>query len=108
MEELYLEREAGGGIATIVINRPKQRNAFTVEMWIELHRLLAELKTDPELRVLIIRGEGDLAFSAGADIGQFERWRSTKEKARLYRSLTGAARDSVAAFPVPVIAQIAG
>src|SRR5437763_642999 len=100
MDELYLEREDGGAIATIVINRPKQRNAFTVEMWIEMHRLLAELKTDPDLRVLIIRGEGDLAFSAGADIGQFERWRSTREKARLYRSLTGEARDAVSSFPL--------
>src|SRR5262249_56681101 len=98
MEELYLERDQGGAIATIVINRPRQRNAFTVEMWIEMHRLLAELKTDPELRVLTIRGEGDLAFSAGADIGQFEKWRRSKEKARLYPSLTGSAQDSPASF----------
>jgi len=45
-----LVRETKGGIATITINRPEQRNAMTYDMWQRLARYMAELDPDPEVR----------------------------------------------------------
>jgi enoyl-CoA hydratase len=59
------------GIATVTINRPLVRNAFTVAMWQQLHRFADELRADPDVRVLMIQGAGEEAFTAGSDIREF-------------------------------------
>jgi len=55
-------------ITTVTINRPNQRNAISYPMWGELSRLLASLDADRHIRVVVITGAGEEAFSAGADI----------------------------------------
>lgn len=59
------------GVATITINRPWVRNAFTVAMWQTLHRFADEVRADPDVRVLLIQGAGEEAFTAGSDIREF-------------------------------------
>lgn len=58
-----------GGVATVVINRPERRNALSWSLISELRGALAELRGDPEVRVVVLTGAGDQAFCAGADLG---------------------------------------
>ena len=50
-------------IVTVTINRPRQRNAINYGMWGELADLLADLDRDRTVRVVVITGAGDVAFS---------------------------------------------
>jgi enoyl-CoA hydratase/carnithine racemase len=97
-----------GAVATLVLNRPAKRNAITLEMWKALPHTLRDLASDPELRILVIRGAGADAFASGADISEFERVRSNAESARRYSHLAEAADLALAAFPRPTIAMIHG
>jgi enoyl-CoA hydratase len=60
-------------IGTITFNRPRVLNALNRETMDELDALLSEARNDADLRVLILTGEGDKAFIAGADINELAR-----------------------------------
>ena len=70
-----------GAIATIVLHHRRRRNAMTVSMWDRLAVVSRELNEDPAVSVIVLRGSGTDAFSAGADISDFEEHRSSPEKA---------------------------
>jgi enoyl-CoA hydratase len=53
---------------TITFNRPRVLNAMTPQSWRELHQAILELKKYPQVKVVILRGAGDRAFSAGVDL----------------------------------------
>ena len=65
-ENLRLEKKEQ--IAYLTLARPKALNALNVETVEELSRVFAALKLDSEVRAVIVAGEGDKAFAAGADI----------------------------------------
>jgi enoyl-CoA hydratase len=58
-------------VATITLNRPEQRNAVSPQMLRDLTTALAEAKSDHNVRVIVLTGAGDKAFSAGADLAGF-------------------------------------
>ncbi len=58
------------GVAEVVINRPPL-NLITMEMRRDLGRVVDELERDEDVKVVIFRGSGDKAFSAGGDITEF-------------------------------------
>ncbi|MBC8417708.1 MAG: enoyl-CoA hydratase/isomerase family protein [Desulfobacterales bacterium] len=60
--------EIEGNVAIIKFNRPKALNAINTDVVKELERALDEVEGNPSIRVLILTGEGDKAFVAGADI----------------------------------------
>ena len=62
-------RAVAGGVATITINRPERRNALSWAVIAELREVLASLRDDPEVRVVVLTGAGEKAFCAGADLG---------------------------------------
>jgi enoyl-CoA hydratase len=97
-----------GEVRTLVLNRPAKRNAITLAMWEALPAMLEALAADPELRVLVVRGAGEAAFAAGADISEFERVRADVDAARRYSRTVERADRSLAAFPRPAIAMIHG
>jgi enoyl-CoA hydratase len=103
---LCLDRD--GAIATVTINRPAQRNAINFAMWQELKRLAAEIEVDDQIRALIIRGAGGEAFSAGADIAEFEQCRNNSTQARVYSEAFDGAFDAIWDLGKPVIAMIQG
>ncbi|MFQ5846074.1 MAG: enoyl-CoA hydratase [Candidatus Methylomirabilales bacterium] len=105
-EELLLDIKSG--IATITINRPAQRNAVTYEMWQHLGAFMAELGAKPEVRVVVLRGAGTQAFSAGADIAEFEEQRKNSTLARKYHAAVEEALEAIAHLPKPTIAMVAG
>jgi enoyl-CoA hydratase/carnithine racemase len=73
-----------GGIVTVTLSAPERRNALNVFMWRKLGEVLSELDSDDSVRCVVLRGDGDEAFAAGADISEFETERSTAEQARAY------------------------
>src|SRR5258705_11635074 len=67
---LLLEKE--GPIGWIIFNRPEKRNAVGIETWELMPKYIHDLATDDAIRVIIMRGAGDKAFVAGADIPPFK------------------------------------
>lgn len=68
MEFKYILYEKSEGVATITINRPEALNAFNAEVVGEILQALEDVKTDENIRVVVLTGAGEKAFSAGADI----------------------------------------
>lgn len=95
-------------VATVTINRPAQRNAISLDMWVELTSLLRDLDGDRDVRCVVITGAGDEAFSAGADISDFEQHRSDSTKGRVYNAAVDGLLESVAEIGTPVISMIRG
>lgn len=60
------------GIGILKINRPKALNALNHELFGELESAIDNMSNDKSLRCLIITGEGDKSFVAGADIKEFQ------------------------------------
>jgi enoyl-CoA hydratase len=60
--------EKSEGVATITLNRPEAMNAFSKEVVEEVIQALGDAKDDESIRVVILTGAGEKAFSAGADI----------------------------------------
>ena len=104
-EILFDQRD---GIATVTINRPGQRNAISYAMWLELQKIAQELEASPSVRAAVFRGAGDEAFSAGADIKDFDLHRNSSAQARLYASAVEGAMDAVECLSRPTISLIRG
>ncbi len=102
---LRLERE--DGIAWLVLSNPERMNALTAAMWRALPGFINEAENDPSVRVIVLRGEGNRAFSAGADISEFESAR-TGDAARTYDDLNQQAFSALCSATKPVIAMIHG
>ena len=66
MADNYLAGEKSGSIYTITLNRPEKRNAINVEMLTGLCEMVEHQASDPEIRAIILKGEGKI-FSAGVD-----------------------------------------
>ena len=56
----------------LVADNPARLNAFTAAMWAALPLRIAEAEQDPEVRVVVLTGAGDKAFSAGGDFDVVE------------------------------------
>lgn len=95
------------GIGQITINRPSKLNALNVATIQELHDGLENLDANPEIRVIIITGEGEKAFVAGADISEFANF-SIEEGAHLAAKGQELLFDFVEKLKTPVIAAVNG
>jgi enoyl-CoA hydratase len=95
------------GIGQITINRPSKLNALNVATINELHHGLKDLENNPEIRVIIVTGEGEKAFVAGADISEFANF-SVEEGAQLAQQGQELLFDFVENLKTPVIAAVNG
>ncbi len=100
--------EHDGAIATVVINRPKMRNAISLAMWTEIARVTAGLAKDDSVRAIVYRGAGRDAFASGADISEFNENRKDTATALSYNEQTGAAYKGIRDSPKPTVAMIFG
>jgi enoyl-CoA hydratase/carnithine racemase len=94
------------GIAWITLNRPDVLNAINMRMRDELWDVVQAVRDDPEVLVVIFRGAGERAFSAGADVSEFGTAPSYVEsrRARRERDLWGF----ILSLEVPLIAAVHG
>jgi len=95
------------GIGHITINRPSKLNALNIATIKELHDGLESLNTNPEIKVIIITGEGEKAFVAGADISEFAHF-SIEEGAQLAQQGQELLFDFIENLKTPVIAAVNG
>ncbi|MBI1262732.1 MAG: enoyl-CoA hydratase [Rhizobiales bacterium] len=97
-----------GAIGWMIFNNPDRLNAVSMEMWEAVPSIMQYLHEDPAIRVIVLKGAGDKAFVAGADISQFETSRSSPDSVDAYENATTAAFDCIAASTLPTIAMIDG
>ena len=60
-----------GSIAEIALNRPRRLNAYNMQMRDDMQQALEAVRDDSDVRCLVLRGEGERAFCAGADLTEF-------------------------------------
>ncbi|MDJ0785566.1 MAG: enoyl-CoA hydratase [Myxococcota bacterium] len=95
-------------IGWLVMDHAERRNAITVDMWKAIPDAVATLVADPDVRVLVLRGAGDVAFVSGADISEFERSRTGGDASALYDTGTAQAFAALTSCRKPVIAMVHG
>jgi enoyl-CoA hydratase len=98
---------AKDGIARITINRPQARNSFTFEMYRKLAEICEHINSDDAVKILILTGAGDKAFSAGTDISVFKDF-TTPDDALGYESFMDRVLGTLEKCRAPTIAAIAG
>lgn len=103
--QIRVERD--GPLAEIVFDHPERRNAVTTEMWKRIPEIAQALDRDDTVRVVVLRGAGDLAFVSGADISQFEESRRG-DNAEKYDMDNLEAFEAIASIGKPVLAAIHG
>lgn len=109
-EILYHKGGEGGpaeGVAKITINRPERRNAFTPLTVMEMRRALDEARDDPRIGVIILTGQGDLAFCSGGD-QKIRGDAGYVDNEGVHRLNVLDFQREIRACPKPVIAMVAG
>lgn len=114
MSQILIERR--DGIAFVTLNRPEKRNALTPEMVVRLAAFWDEVADDDSVRVVLVTGAGEKAFSSGGDLGKLipimmrtrdpeDEWEEqlAKRRSLLYQALLRT--DS---FFKPVVAAVNG
>jgi len=98
--------ETKDSIAYVTINRPKVLNALNSVTMGELRSVFTQLKSDREVRVVILTGAGEKSFVAGADIGELQK--NNPIEAKEYTHRGQAVLDLIENLGKPVIACING
>ena len=100
--------EKAGGIGYVKLNQPDKHNAISYAMWKAITEVMESFRDDDAVRVVVMSGEGGRAFSAGADISEFSKFRSNEAEIKAYEAAGRAAYDAITYFPKPVIARVDG
>jgi len=98
--------EVKGGIATVTMNRPDKLNACNLKMFREIDHALSQVEDNDDVKVVVIAGAGDKAFSAGVDFEELD-FKDMKESADYIRSDARMFRR-IENIPQPVIAAVNG
>ena len=96
------------GVATVTLNRPEQRNAISYDMWRQLADIVIDLQARDDVRCVVFRGAGGKAFSAGADIKDFDEHRHDSESAAVYADAFDGALSVIEDCNVPTVSAIDG
>ena len=106
MKHLLLDTH--GGVTTVTLNRPDVRNAFNDEVIAELTAVFLELGKRPEVRCVVLAGNGP-AFCAGADLNWMKRMAGYTREENL-EDASGLARmlEVIYTCPKPTIARVQG
>ena len=75
-----------GPIATVTLSHPERLNALSLPMWEKLGDVMLDADADEALRCVVLRGAGEKAFGAGADISEFATTRADRKSTRLNSS----------------------
>ena len=109
MSEQELLVELKDKVAVLTLNRPERRNALSTILLVSLAIRLEELQKDSKIRCVIIKGEGDKAFSAGMDLTSIPSGVPDKLLKQIEaKGPLQVACEAVEAASLPVIAMIRG
>src|SRR5215217_5360758 len=105
MSDELVQITIDGQIATVTLNRPEKLNSITPEMLTALEAIARELDRDTDVRVVIVTGAGDRAFSVGADINAWaelqpiEMWRRwVRDGHRVFDAMLRLRQPTIAAL----------
>jgi 2-(1,2-epoxy-1,2-dihydrophenyl)acetyl-CoA isomerase len=107
MSDYVLVDKQNDGIATIILNKPQRRNAIDPAMMDELVEHLLKLDNDDEVKVVILKGQGD-HFCAGGDLKAGAEAGNTVEISRSSLKKYGRAVQSMQQMDKPIIAMVKG
>ena len=105
---MTLRVEKRGAVGWIVFDQPTRRNAINGAMWRGIAPAMARFDADAEVRCVAFRGAGKEAFSAGADISEFESTRAQRESVDEYDKLLDQVLHAIQGSPKPSVAMIFG
>jgi enoyl-CoA hydratase len=97
-----------GAIATVTLDNEQRLNALSTPMWRRLGEIFTDIAGDDAIRCVVLRGAGDKAFAAGADIAVFETERRDIATAKEYAKIVHSALHALNHCPQPVVALIKG
>ncbi len=103
-ENLLLEKDQG--IGTIKINRPKKLNALNIQTLQEIGKGVNHFLEDESITAIIITGEGEKAFAAGADVAEFSDFNQSEAKEMAQNTLS--ILNDLENAPKPILAAING
>ena len=106
MDEPVVLRSDAGGVANLTLNRPKARNALSVELMGALQEQLASIDRDPAVKVVVLVGNGP-AFSAGHDLREIQAHPDPAFRQALFEQCS-ALMMTVVGLRQPVIAKVTG
>ena len=106
MSDPVLVRRDARGVATVSINNPTKANRLGMETMKAFTAAVARLGEDPDLRVLVVTGEGNRAFMGGANL--FELGELNQVTARAFITQVHHMSKVLRDLPVPVIARVNG
>src|SRR5258705_13153215 len=92
--EKMLSRKEGS-VGYVIFNNPERHNAVSLDMWQAAGEMLNDFRTDNNIKVVVVTGNGGKAFVSGADISRFEKERSNEEAAGPYKKVV---EEDYAAF----------
>lgn len=96
-----------GSIAHLIIDNPARRNAMSLDMYAAVPDAVRAIARSPAVRVVVLRGAGDVAFGAGSDISEFAEKR-TGDDALHYNAVEERAVQAIESIRVPVLALVHG
>ena len=97
-----------GPIAWMTFSNLERHNAVSYEMWCEVPQAIAQFDASPEIRAIVLTGDGEKAFVSGADISEFEKRRGSLDASTVYNDAVDAAYAAVLAAKKPTLARIRG
>jgi enoyl-CoA hydratase len=97
-----------GPIAWMTFSNLERHNAVSYEMWCEVPQAIAQFDASPEIRAIVLTGDGEKAFVSGADISEFEKRRGSLDASTVYNEAVDAAYAAVLAAKKPTLARIRG
>ncbi|NIM26642.1 MAG: enoyl-CoA hydratase [Gammaproteobacteria bacterium] len=100
--------DVSNGVGRLVLNQPEKHNAISAQMWQGIADAMRAFAADGALRVAVLSGAGEKAFSAGADISEFEAMRASSEAVESYDRMAHEAVESIVHLDKPTIAMIQG
>ena len=101
----FVKTEVQGAVEIITIDRPKALNALNPEVLADL-KAAFEAVDQETVRCIVLTGEGDKSFVAGADIGSMSTM--TKAEGEAFGKLGNDVFLMIEHFPIPVIAAVNG
>ena len=105
---MTLRVEKRGAVGWIVFDQPAKRNAINGAMWRGIPPAMQRFDEDPDVRCVVFRGAGTEAFSAGADISEFDSKRANEEAVGQYDGLLDRVLHSIQGSLKPSVAMIHG
>lgn len=96
-----------GPLGWVLINSPDKLNSLNEDMWASLPDIIKELDQNKDIRAIIFRGVGEKAFSAGADISEFDRVREG-DAAKRYNKLNTDCFKTIQDCITPTISMVHG